>query len=158
MDLERLRSLDDYEQYAHIAPSVRTLREEAEPVARALRGRTLWMVNSTAQGGGVSEMLPGMVTHLRELGFAVEWVVIDAEDDGFFPLTKRIHNQIHGGGAAGLTEEDRTLFEATNRANAAALHEQVRDGVIQASDHFLVHAQLCHWVRLLARLTGEGLS
>jgi trehalose synthase len=132
VEIERLRSLNDYEQYAHIAPSVRTLREEAEPVARALRGRTLWMVNSTAQGGGVSEMLPGMVTHLRELGFAVEWVVIEPEDDYFFPLTKRIHNQIHGGGEVGLTEDDRAVFETTNRANATALRQLVRDGDILA--------------------------
>jgi trehalose synthase len=132
IEIERIRSLDDYEQYAHIAPSVRTLREAAEPVARALAGRTLWMVNSTVQGGGVSEMLPGMVSHLRELGFAVEWVVIEAEDDYFFPLTKRIHNLIHGNGEAGLTEEDRSVFEATSRANATELRELLRDGDILA--------------------------
>jgi trehalose synthase len=31
-------------------------------------------------------------------------------------------------------------------------------GQRQVSDHFLVHAQLCHWVRLLAQLTGAGRS
>jgi trehalose synthase len=132
IEVKRLRSLDEYEQYAHIAPSVRALREEAEPAARALRGRTIWMVNSTAQGGGVSEMLPGMVTHLRELGLSVEWVVIEADGEAFFQLTKRIHNLIHGGGRCGLTEADRTLFESVNRSNATALLDHVKDGDILA--------------------------
>lgn len=30
-------------------------------VAPKLRGRTLWMINSTARGGGVAEMLPTMI-------------------------------------------------------------------------------------------------
>jgi trehalose synthase len=132
IDIGRLRSLDEYEQYAHLAPAVRSLREEAEPVARALRGRTLWMVNSTAQGGGVSEMLPGMVGHLRELGFDVEWVVIETDDEAFFRLTKRIHNLIHGGGEVGLGDGEHELFEATNRANADQLRDMLRDGDILA--------------------------
>jgi trehalose synthase len=132
IDIGRLRTLDEYEQYAHLAPTVQALREEAEPVARALRGRTLWMVNSTAQGGGVSEMLPGMVTHLRELGFAVEWAVIEADDEAFFRLTKRLHNLIHGEGEVGLGDDDRATFEATNRANAEALKGMLRPGDIMA--------------------------
>jgi trehalose synthase len=126
--VESARTLDDYARYAHMATAVEQLREEAVHVARALHGRTLWMISSTAQGGGVSEMLPGMVAHLRELGLAVEWVVIEAADDAFFQLTKRIHNLIHGQGKTGLGTAERETFEATNRRNAAVLARKVRDG------------------------------
>ncbi|HSJ07743.1 MAG TPA: glycosyltransferase [Longimicrobiales bacterium] len=126
--VESARTLDDYERYPHMAPAVAQLREEAVDVARALRGRTVWMINSTARGGGVSEMLPGMVAHLRELGLAVEWAVIEAGDDAFFQLTKRIHNLIHGQGETGLGAAERETFEATNRTNAAVLSRTVKDG------------------------------
>lgn len=125
--VEALRTLDDYERYAHIAPAVEALRAEARPIARKLRGQTIWMVSSTSQGGGVSEMLPGMISHLRELGIAVEWVVM-AGNDPFFQLTKRIHNLMHGQGKAELKEEDRELYEATNRENAVALRRKLKDG------------------------------
>ena len=35
------------------------------------------MVNSTARGGGVAEMLPREVAMLRELGVDTRWVVIE---------------------------------------------------------------------------------
>lgn len=127
VDIGTLDSLARHERYAHLAGAVDELRREAEPVATALQGRTIWMVNSTAQGGGVSEMLPGIMSHLRELGFAVEWVVIEAEDERFFTITKRIHNMMHGGREAPLTEADRSVYEDTNRANAEVLGDLLRD-------------------------------
>jgi trehalose synthase len=124
------RGLDEAAEYAHLAEPVEALRREAAPVAEALRGRTLWMINSTASGGGVSEMLPGMVTHLREVGIATEWAVIETSDEHFFQLTKRIHNLMHGDGDPSLGNGDRELYEAVNRANADALLELVKDGDI----------------------------
>src|SRR5688572_8148667 len=55
-----------YAAVAHLAPSVAELRSRAAALVPALRGRTVWMVNSSAQGGGVAEMLPQVVTLLRE--------------------------------------------------------------------------------------------
>jgi trehalose synthase len=130
IEIERLPSLTDHARYAHLAQAVDALRRESRPVAEALTGRTIWMVNSTAQGGGVSEMLPGVVTHLRDLGFATEWVVIDSDDDRFFRVTKRIHNLMHGEHVPGLSGDDRTCYEATNRANTDALRGMIGDGDI----------------------------
>ena len=124
------RSLDEHARYAELAPAVEALRNDARPVADALRGRTVWTVNSTAQGGGVSEMLPGIIAILNELGIATEWVVIDPTDPAFFPLTKRVHNLIHGEGTPDLGERERTVFEETNRANADELRSWIRDGDI----------------------------
>ena len=50
--------LRDYEVVSHLAEAVRALRVEASMLVPALRNRTVWMVNSTARGGGVAEMLP----------------------------------------------------------------------------------------------------
>jgi trehalose synthase len=128
VEIEPFVTLDEHAEYAHLAAAVEALRAEAAPLARALRGRTLWMINSTSQGGGVSEMLPGMVAHLRELGVRCEWVVIESDDERFFQLTKRVHNMIHGDGETGLDEADRRLLESVNRRNAEALRSEIRRG------------------------------
>ena len=124
-------SLADYEAIAHLAPAVEKLRERATPVVPLLEGRTVWMVNSTAQGGGVAEMLPTMVSHLNELGIDTRWFVIESRDEAFFRLTKRIHNLIHGAGDGGLDPDgDRRTYEAVNAENARTLAPMMRDGDI----------------------------
>lgn len=128
VDIERRASLEDYASVAHLAPAVQTLREEAARVRPDLEGRTVWMVNSTEQGGGVAEMLPTMVGLLRDLGIACEWVVIDSEEPAFFPLTKRIHNRIHGSGPADFDDDDRALYERVTAANAAWLDDRLAPG------------------------------
>ena len=128
IDIGPQTTLEQHAEYAHLAPLVEKLRAEAEPFAHAMRGRTIWMINSTERGGGVSEMLPGMIAHLRELGIAAEWIVIESDREAFFQLTKRIHNLIHGAGEPGLTEHDRRLFESVNHQNAIALREEIRRG------------------------------
>jgi trehalose synthase len=127
--------LADFAQYAHLVNAVEALQREAEPVAPRLQGRTVWMVNSTAHGGGVAEMLPTMVGLLRDLGIAAEWMVLESSEPRFFALTKTIHNLIHGHGRPDLGPEDRQLFEHVNRENATALQRVVRpDDVLVVHD------------------------
>lgn len=128
IDIEPLTTLAEHARHVHLASAVDALRSEAAVLERHLRGRTVWMINSTAQGGGVSEMLPGMIGHLRELGIDTEWLVIDAQDERFFQLTKRLHNMIHGDGPPDLSADDRDLFERVNRRNADVVRRHVRRG------------------------------
>ena len=121
-------TLDDYEAVVHLTEVVRSLRTEALSLVPPLNGRTIWMVNSTARGGGVAEMMPRMMTILRELGVRVEWVAIGSDNPDFFTLTKRIHNLIHGSGDPDLTAGDRAIYEAVSRENADALRSRVRPG------------------------------
>jgi trehalose synthase len=107
---------------------------EAQAAVQRLEGRTVWMVNSTAEGGGVAEMLPTMITLLRDLGIATEWAVIESDEPRFFELTKRLHNLVHGEGNPELGPEDREIFEAVNRENAVFLKERVKPG-----DVLIVH-------------------
>ena len=132
VEIEHPQSLDDYEAVAHLAPAVRRLRESAPPAVERMAGRTLWMVNSTAKGGGVAEMLPAKIRLLRDLGIRAEWAVIETDRPQFFHLTKRIHNLVHGTGRPGLGPADREIYEAVNRTNANALarHLAPRDVVV----------------------------
>ena len=126
IEVDEPLGLWDYADLAFLAPAVQALRTEASTLVPALRGRKLWMVNSTPQGGGVAEMLPMMVSMLRELGVETDWAVIETDRQPFFELTKRIHNMIHGVGSRELSSEDRELFESVGRENAEKLRAHVR--------------------------------
>jgi trehalose synthase len=85
--LERFRPLVG-ERFAEIETAAASARE-------TFAGRRIWHVNSTSQGGGVAEMLRALLPYARGAGVDVRWVVL-AESDGFFDLTKRLHNRLHG--------------------------------------------------------------
>ena len=119
-------SLSDYESIADLSRAVRGLRQEAESRLGALNGRRVVMVNSTAQGGGVAEMLPSLLSIMRELGIDAHWLVIETQDHDFFRLTKNLHNLIHGAGDPGLTPEDRAVYDRVTVENAAAMQEFLR--------------------------------
>ncbi len=122
--------LDQYEAVGSLTALVRELRAEAAFLAPRLRGRTVWMVNSTEHGGGVAEMLPAEVTLLRELGVATEWVVIESADPAFFQVTKCVHNLLHGTEAPRPGDVERGLFERIARDNALSLRGRMRAGDI----------------------------
>jgi trehalose synthase len=130
-------SLADYAADAKFVNAVAELRAEALTIKPKLEGRTLWMVNSTAQGGGVAEMLPRMISLMRDLGFSVRWAVITSDEAAFFQLTKRIHNLIHGDASGGLTVDagDAALYETVNRSNAESFKSHLgRDDVVVIHD------------------------
>jgi trehalose synthase len=119
-------SLDDYAATMHLTQAVASLRAQASQLMPKISGRRLWLVNSTAQGGGVAEMLPTLVSILRELGVDARWVAIGSDDPGFFPLTKRIHNAIHGMGEGEFTRADQQLYAHVNDTLAAELAPELR--------------------------------
>jgi trehalose synthase len=64
-------------------------------LADALKGRRITMVNSTATGGGVAEILNRVVPLMQELGVDVRWEVMQGSSK-FFAITKAFHNALHG--------------------------------------------------------------
>jgi trehalose synthase len=88
-------------------------------LAKKLKGKTVKMVNSTALGGGVAELLTSLVPMLNELGIKAKWEVIDGKSD-FFDVTKAIHNALQGD-KRGLTEHDKQVFAETNEQNRKRL-------------------------------------
>ena len=114
MPIPRLIHLDDYTAVLG-EPEVAELRALAAP----LQGRTVQMVNSTAVGGGVAEILTRLVPILQELGLAIRWDVITGGND-FFEMTKAFHNALHGG-PYDMPPESFEVFLAYNEQNLARL-------------------------------------
>ncbi len=78
-------------------------------------GSTVEMVNSTAVGGGVAEILSRMMPLLRELGLDARWHVMEGGAD-FFEVTKAFHNSLHGE-AYKLGERGFEIYRDYNRRN-----------------------------------------
>jgi trehalose synthase len=89
--------------------------DELRQLASALRGKTVKMVNSTAVGGGVAEILNRLVPLLSELEVPTHWEVITGGND-FFDVTKAFHNALHGTPYE-LAPKVRDVFLATNEQN-----------------------------------------
>lgn len=89
--------------------------DELRFLARDLKGKTVKMVNSTAVGGGVAEMLNRLVPLLGELEVATHWDVITGGND-FFEVTKAFHNALHGAEYE-LTQSAKEIFLAYNEQN-----------------------------------------
>jgi len=117
--------LKDYAARLELEPAVDALRRTAAECGDALRGRRVWMVNSTETGGGVAEMMPRLVSLLRELGVETEWGVLTSKEPSFFDLTKRLHNLIHGVDVRVPSADDRDVFVAENERNAGEFAEHL---------------------------------
>jgi trehalose synthase len=110
------------------APRYAELSRAADQVRQMLAGRTVWNVNSTAAGGGVAEMLQVLVGYVQDLGISIGWLVITG-DAGFFAITKRVHNQIHGSlSGAPLGAAESAHYAQMLAANAVELAARIRPG------------------------------
>ena len=92
---------------------------QLEALARKLQGHRIVMVNSTATGGGVAEILHRLVRLLNELGVPTTWEVM-AGDARFYGITKTIHNTLHGWPGE-LTPQDHEYFHEVNLRAARQL-------------------------------------
>jgi len=113
-----------------VDPADLTRYEEAIARARAgLGDRTLWHVNSTADGGGVAELLHSLLGYLLDGGIPTRWLVVEGTPD-FFRVTKRIHNRLHASDGDGgpLGEEERHVYDGALAPNLESLLTIVRPG------------------------------
>ena len=111
------------------AERLQRLEDLAARTKDKLDGRKVWNVNSTAAGGGVAEMLQGLVAYARGAGVDTRWLVA-AGDPAFFALTKRVHNGLHGspGDGGALGEEERRHYDEISATEGQALREFVSAG------------------------------
>jgi trehalose synthase len=128
LNLERFESVIPPGDFERFLGTVQRGRE-------AFEGRVVWNVNSTAQGGGVAEMLISLLAYARGAGIDARWVVIAGNED-FFVLTKRIHNFLHGssGDGGGLDGDARRVFDEVSERNAAEFVE-----LIKPEDVVIIH-------------------
>lgn len=107
-----------------------------EHLARKVLGdRTVWNINATSKGGGVAEMLQALLAYGRGAGIDTRWLVLDG-DHGFFTITKRLHNLLHGapgdGGALGHRERE-------HYARVLSANLDTASGIVKDGDIVLLH-------------------
>jgi trehalose synthase len=102
------------QQYAAIVGD--KILGEIGQLASYLRGARVQHINSTAQGGGVAELLAMLVPLMRDAGLDATWDVMQGSEP-FFEVTKLLHNNLHGGHQP-LTPEMRKIYWDTTQQNA----------------------------------------
>jgi trehalose synthase len=93
--------------------------DELRVLAKPLRGRSIEMINSTAVGGGVAEILNRLLPLAEELELNMRWEVMTGGDD-FYGVTKAFHNALHGA-PYHAEAKDFEIFLACNERNRARL-------------------------------------
>jgi len=121
-DLSPFAALVGPEKVAELRGAAAQLREQ-------MAGRVIWNVNSTATGGGVAEMLRGLLSYVRGMEVDARWLVISGDQD-FFHVTKRLHHSLHGspGDGSPLGETEHNMYDATTSRNAEDLLSLVQPG------------------------------
>jgi trehalose synthase len=124
--------------------------DELHYLASEIKGKTVKMVNSTAVGGGVAEMLNRLVPLLSELEVETHWDVITGGND-FFEVTKAFHNALQGSNYE-LTRQAQQIFLMHNELNRQRM--QFNEDVIVIHDPqpaALVQARAEHHARWVWR-------
>jgi trehalose synthase len=103
------------------------LQSDLAAAGPLLSGRGVWLLNSTAVGGGVAEMLRSLVPYALGAGIDAHWIVITGPPN-FFAVTKELHNQLHGHGRRKLDDDARAIYESTLAENACGLMRLVAPG------------------------------
>jgi trehalose synthase len=94
---------------------------EIQALAEPLQGKRVLHLSATAFGGGVAEINYTLVPLMVDAGLDAEWRIIQASD-GFFDVTKTIHNALQGN-PEGLTDEQKATYAACNAENARHLED-----------------------------------
>lgn len=100
-----------------------------QQLSELLSGRTVWWVNSTALGGGVSQLLRTLLPYWRGAGIDVRWMVLRSSAE-FFRVTKRFHNHLQGqpGDRGVLGFEELATLDRAGQLHAAALASLLTPG------------------------------
>lgn len=90
-------------------------------MSESVRGKSVLHINSTTYGGGVVEVLKGLVPLLNSVGLRASWKAIIGSEE-FFRVTKKLHNALQGM-PLDLTESEGGEYIRCNELNGNALQE-----------------------------------
>ena len=96
--------------------------DQVQQLAAGLRGMRVLHVNSTADGGGVAEILQSMVPLMRDLEIDTQWLVMPG-NDAFFNITKKLHNLMQGAEGV-LTAEEASIYVAHSHQVSRMIRQQ----------------------------------
>jgi hypothetical protein len=107
--LRSYETLHEQEKYVALAEPIRKLRRLVDRHRDLTRHVRVWLISSTARGGGVAEIMPRVMCLMHDAAnMNARWLIMGVhgdcfDDDGqakarFFSITKHIHNAIHGDG------------------------------------------------------------
>ena len=115
------RHFEDLGRYL-LEPMTERVRAAQQYAGELLAGRTVWMVNSTALGGGVAQLLRTLLPYWNGAGIDVRWMVLRGSGE-FFEVTKRFHNHLQGQPGDGdvLGIEELTTLDRASLYHARAL-------------------------------------
>ena len=116
-NLDRNIRLDSYRE---IAPEHQL--DQARDLALGLKGLRVVHVNSTADGGGVAEILRSLVPLMRDVGLDAQWMVMPGHD-AFFEVTKKMHNLLQGAQGE-ISAQELSLYIAQSWKVSKAIKEQ----------------------------------
>ena len=119
-------------------------------LASSLNGLRVVHVNSTANGGGVAEILHSLVPLSNALGVATTRAVIAPENPDFFKVTKRIHNMLQGADGE-LSPDELSVYYGCLSGVADEIHHTG----FSADVWFLHDPQLLPLGRLLEPTNGS---
>jgi trehalose synthase len=109
-------------------------------LAGELRGARVLHLSATPYGGGVAELLRSQIPLLRTLGIEAQWCIITG-DDGFFAVTKKIHNALQGADVALDAADWQTYCDYSER-NARLIDTTGYDIIVVHDPQPLAVAQL----------------
>ncbi|GBE16891.1 trehalose synthase [bacterium BMS3Abin15] len=91
------------------------LKLELKRLAEKLKGKKIVHINTTSRegGGGVAEILHGIVPLMRDLGINASWYTIEPPLK-FFEITNKIHNGLQGKGKK-LTKAEKDYYLAQSK-------------------------------------------
>ncbi len=114
------------EHYRRIVGSkvIKDLKESAEP----LQDKHVVHVNSTAEGGGVAEMLNTLVFLMNDVGIETGWRILRGSHS-FFKITKGFHNSLQGKPMS-ITRSRKEIYEEFCKRNSIITHIKNHDIVV----------------------------
>lgn len=118
-------------------------------LADRFAGLRVMHVNSTANGGGVAEILNSLVPLSNALGIHTQRAVIVPQDPAFFAVTKRIHNMLQGSEGELSSEDLSSYYGCLDQ-----IADEIRSTGLSADVWFLHDPQLLPLGRLMDQSAG----
>lgn len=129
-------SLQSYRDFPGLPALIDQIQGQAKALRKKIGDRKIGMLTVNQAGEGVAEMMPGLISLLRDLNFFASWFVVNPDDPAFFKLTQKLRTLAHGREPreSNITAAERLVYDTASRQMASDLAKQLGD-----NDLLVVH-------------------